>query len=138
MDIADRRNYAWDPDELECVKRAGIPGRLNPVSRCLVEVFDGDGEMFGVVRWDRVEELCRILNTFTPNAELSGGEAVRSDDLLVCPFCGQHPQYPFKYGGLDLVICNNAKCVLSSGGMTVEQWQTRYTNYQAQLRGEAE
>jgi hypothetical protein len=52
----------------------------------------------------------------------------QSIDLLDCPFCGCTPQFPFVYGGVDLVICSNGKCIMSSGGMTVEQWQTRYTN----------
>jgi hypothetical protein len=48
--IADRRAYTWNEDEMESARSKGAPSRLNPPSSCLVEIFDGDEELFGLIR----------------------------------------------------------------------------------------
>ena len=60
MKVIDLQFYNPDPDELEELEGNKIPFR--PKASDLVSIWDGDGELFGRVRWDMASEVCRILN----------------------------------------------------------------------------
>jgi len=64
--LADYANYNVDPDELQAASAAafknGPHGHYAP--SCVVELFDGDGEPIGVVRWDMAVEICEVLNEY--------------------------------------------------------------------------
>jgi len=58
------------------------------------------------------------------------GHKVRSDALLVCPFCGQLPQIE-KLAGFDCVRHVNTECPISPViGWSLCVWQERHTNAQ--------
>jgi hypothetical protein len=62
MKIADRQIYFVDPDELERMKERGMSSTTRPNRQDCIDIHDGDGELFGSVRLDMLDELLALLN----------------------------------------------------------------------------
>jgi len=52
---------------------------------------------------------------------------VRSDALLVCPFCGEVPRF-YENKTYRRVRCENRSCGIFRKGMQYRTWNTRHTN----------
>lgn len=80
MKLKDRAYYAVVADDMEKFEGVAPPSSGRPQD--FVEIIDGDGATFGMVRWDMAEETCRVLNAAC-NEFMPGSDAATRTHIPV-------------------------------------------------------